>query len=435
MARHLSLKVLCLAALCIAAATGRSDAASGPRATPASSAPAASDRAIADSQARLAKNPADPSAEKALAAGFLQKVREVADPAYYTLADKVLAKLGGVKSKDPEVLLLEGTLLLARHQFSAALRVGKLAAAALPSNPSAQGILVDAYNELGRFDESLVATQRMADQRPGLAALSRVSYAREIRGDSNGAIDAMQQAVIAGQGRGENVAYVQTLLGDLLLKRGDVAEASTTYAAATRSFPGLAGALAGEASVLYARGRPAEAAARMAEVVARQPLLQYVIAEGDYYAAAKMAAPSRDAYALVDAIIALSRANGVDIDLEVALYRADHNLTPALIASTRRALTARPGLTGHDSLAWVLHRLGQDREAKTEIAQVIAMGDRDPIYRFHAAAIALGAGDRALASAQLDVLVQGNTRVAGIRPAELAALATALGRTVPPPAP
>ena len=110
-------------------------------------------------------------------------------------------------------------------------------------------------------------------------------------------------------------------------------------------------------------------------------------------------------------------------------------LTPALLASTRRALTARPGLTGHDSLAWVLNRLGQDREAKSEIAKVIAMGDRDPIYRFHAAAIAMGAGDRALATAQLDVLLQGNTRAAGIRPVELAALAAALGRTLPPPAP
>ena len=171
----------------------------------------------------------------------------------------------------------------------------------------------------------------------------------------------------------------------------------------------------------------------MDEVVARQPLLQYVVATGDYYAAANMVKESVDAYALVDAIIALSRANGVDVDLEVAVFEADHKPSETLLAKTRRAAAARPGLAGHDALAWVLYRLAKHAEANTEIAKVVAMGDRDPIYRYHAAAIALAAGDKTGARKQLDVFLQGNTRVAGITPAELAVLAKALGRTLPAP--
>ena len=397
--------------------------------------PRPTDRAIAGADARLKAKPADPSAKKALAAAYLQKVRESADPSYYGAVDKLLTSLGGETSKDPEVLLLQGTLLLAQHQFNQALAVGKRAAAMLPENPSAQAILVDANNELGRYDDALAATQQMVDRRPDLAALSRVSYARELRGDLPGAIEAMQQAAFAGQGSGENTAYVQTLLADLLLAQGNASSAAVTYTAALRSFPGFGAARAGQAAVLYARGRPAEAARVMEEVVTRQPLLHHVIAQGDYYRAAGMATQARNTYALVDAIIALNRANGVDVDLDVAVFLADQRPTASLLATTRKALAKRPGVVGHDALAWVLHRLGMKQEAAAEIAKVVAVGDRDPVYRFHAAAIAAANGNRDEATTQLDIVLSGNPRRAGIRPEELARLATELGRTVPPPAP
>ncbi|MGI8939179.1 MAG: hypothetical protein ACR2JF_13395 [Iamia sp.] len=91
-----------------------------------------------------------------------------------------------------------------------------------PANETAFGVRVDALNELGRYDEAVEATQDMVDVRPSLASLSRVSYARELQGDLDGAIEAMSQAVTAAAGSGgENVAFVEVLLGNLLLTRGD----------------------------------------------------------------------------------------------------------------------------------------------------------------------------------------------------------------------
>lgn len=394
----------------------------------------ATQRAVAEAEARLAKYPTDQTAKKTLAAALLQRVRETADPSYYTAADNILATLGGARSADPEVLLLEGTLLLARHSFTQALDVGKRALVKLPSNPAVHGILVDAYNELGRYDDAAAATQRMADIRPDRAALARVSYARELRGDVSGAIEAMLQAVVAGPPSGENAAYVQTLLGNLLLARGNVVDASLTYDAALRAFPGFAPARAGQAAVLLARGRPAEAAAVLSRVVEAQPVLQYVITEGDSYAAAGMKDRSANAYQLVDAIIALYRANGVDVDLDVAIYRAEHDPSPALLAKTRRATARRPGVAGHDALAWVLHLLGKHHEAAAEIAKVIAVGDRDPLYRYHAAVIADADGDRTSAASQLDLVLKSNPRALGIPTRDLEQLAARYGRTVPPPA-
>ena len=82
-----------------------------------------------------------------------------------------------------------------------------------------------------------------------------------------------------------------------------------------------------------------------------------------------MATQARNTYALVDAIIALNRANGVDVDLDVAVFLADQRPSASLLATTRKASAKRPGVVGHDALDWVMHRLGMKREAAAEIAK------------------------------------------------------------------
>jgi tetratricopeptide (TPR) repeat protein len=438
--RHEFRRVVLVLGLSTASAFGRGGgspaSASAPPSTAAlfSQGDTPTDRAIGDAQQRLANTPGDARAKKALAAGFLQKVREYADPTYYTKADQILATLGGAQSNDPEVLLLQGSLLLAKHQFTDALKVGQRIVREWPNIAGAQAILVDALNEMGRYDEALAATERMATLRPDLAALARISYARELRGDVPGAILAMEQAVSASGGVGEPGAYVRTLLGNLFLAQGRVKRASDNYAAALRSFPGFASARAGQAAVLYASGKAAQAAALISQVVEAQPLAQYAIAEGDYFMAAGMTAEATNAYQLVDAIVELSRSNGVNVDIEMAIYEADHHPKPSLVESTRRAARERPGVTAHHAFAWVLHRLGRHREASEEIAKVIAVGDRDPVFRFHAAAIAAAAGDRRGATEQLDMVLRSNPRALGIKPSELESLAKSLGRSVPAPA-
>src|SRR5439155_26071653 len=119
-----------------------------------------------------------------------------------------------------DVLVARGTLALARHQFRDALGYGRRAVRLAPGMESALGVVVDASNELGRYDDALDATQQMVDTKPNLASLSRVSYARELRGDLTGATQAMVQAAVAGAGTAENEAYVNTQLAILLVTTG-----------------------------------------------------------------------------------------------------------------------------------------------------------------------------------------------------------------------
>jgi tetratricopeptide (TPR) repeat protein len=400
---------------------------------PSSSSP--TDRAIADAQARIVRDPADRQALLDLAQAYLQKARERADPSLYNKTAGILAALEKVEPGDLGLLVTDGTLANARHRFSEALRLGQEATRLAPASEAAWGVVVDSANELGRYDESVAATQKMADLRGDLPALSRVSYARELRGDLDGAITAMTEAVTAGgtQG-GENVAYVDALLGNLLLTSGRVQDAEEYYDDALAAFPGLAAAEAGQAQVLVAEGKPAQAAALLDQVVRVQPLAQYAISEGDDYSAAGEPDRAAEAYALVRVIERLYAANGVDVDLELALFDADHSPGPAALAEARRGYEARPSYLGHEVVAWNLYRLGQTEAAGREISSALALGDRDPMLRFHAAVNFEALGMAEGARENLEVVLSENPRFSALYEGWVASLAARYGLSVSPPA-
>jgi len=392
------------------------------------------DRAIATAQARLAAAPRDSQGLLDLARAFLQKVRETGDPTLYSKAGGILHDLARRTPDDLGVLVTQGTLDLALHRFGEARRVGRRAVRLFPDSPEARGVLVDADNELGLYAEAGAQTQAMADLRPDLASLSRASYARELRGDLPGAIQAMSAAVEAGGGGGgENVAYVQAQLGTLLLTSGDTSGAEAAYASAERSFPGFASARAGRAAVLVARGQPGQAADALEGVVRDQPLALYAIARGDDLAAARRPSEAADAYALVRVLERLFAANGVDVDLELALFDADHGGGPGALARARRGERARPSAFGHDVLAWALYRTGRLDEAARESDRALSLGSRDPLLNFHAAAISVARGDRAEAASRLGVVLAANPRMSAGSAADVAALAGRLGLPLPGP--
>jgi len=436
------LAVLATSALLLTAAPAcRGSGAPGPPSTavpylqvdPASR--SATDRDITSAQDRLRKDLADDGARLELANAFLQKAREVADPTLYTRAEALLRTLADRQAGDKRVLVARTVLALARHEFSEALVLADRAVAAAPGDVSALGVKVDALTELGRVDEALAATQQMLDAKPNLASYTRASYAREQRGDLAGAAAAMQQAVIAGQGGSpENLAFAQVQLGTLLLTSGDLPGADAAYEAALATFAGYAPARAGQARALVARGRPAEAAQILAEVVSVQPLAEYAILLGDSLAGAGRQDEATRAYERVDAIQALYAANGVDVDLELALFAADRRPGKAALAQARKGFASHPSLFGHDVVAWNLFKVGQLEQAAKESAAGLRLGSRDPGQRYHAAAIALGLGQRDAAATHLQVVLDTNPRFSAALVADVERLARDLGMVVPPPA-
>jgi tetratricopeptide (TPR) repeat protein len=396
-ARRLSAVVLAFAAAVVVFAATRGDerAAAGPPRVGGVTALAV--RPATDTDARIASLQADVRAGRtdraaALAAAYLQKVRETGDASFYTRADRLLAAALARDPRDQGTLVQAATLAAARHDFRGALRLARRAQAVLPGTLAPLPITVDALVELGRYGAAERALQRLVDLKPNLAAYARVSYFRELTGDLPGAIDAMRRAVTAGGPAPENVAYVQSLLGGLELARGRTRAARAAYDAALAALPAYAPAAAGRARLAAATGDLRGAIARWRRVVERLPLPEYVIALGETELAAGRVAAGRRDLALVHAQQRLLAAAGVNTDVELAVFEADHGSRARAVALARAARRNAPSVRSADALGWALARAGHVRAGLRWAHRALRLGSLDPSVRYHTGMTALAAG-------------------------------------------
>lgn len=333
---------------------------------------------------------------------YLQHVRETGDPTDYGRADAAFDEALRREPESVDALIGKGVLALARHDFSAALTLGEQAVALSPRSARAHGVVVDALTELGRYDDALASTQVMVDLRPDLASFSRVSYQRELRGDVDGAIDAMSQAYQASVGSSvENREYIRVLIGDLHLLKGDVETAEKIYQASLQTSPGFVWALVGLARADVAGGDLEAAMERYQQAIDTIPLPEFIIALGETQEAAGLEAETRQSYELVEAIQALFEENGVNVDLELALFEANHGDPVKAVELAGRAYAQQPNVKAADALGWALHRAGRSVEALPYAEEALRLGAPYGPFHFHAGMIALQVGDRAAARRHL----------------------------------
>lgn len=367
------------------------------------------DALISSFQRRLREDPEDFDSHINLANAYLQKVRETGDPSLYTKTEALLDEAGKLNRYSPELFAARGTLDLARHDFAGALENGERALVLDPENARYYGIVGDAQIELGRYEEAIKSYQEMVNHRPDFASFSRVAHARELYGDPEGAIQAMEFALQAGSGVPENTAWAHVQLGDLWFASGNLQEAEKAYGLSAKTMDSYALALAGQAKVAAARGDLARAATLYRRAFDRMPLAEHAIALGDVYAEMGNEKKAQEQYEMVRAIDRLSRANGVNTDLEIALFHADHgmNLKPSL-EKARAVYRERPSIHAADALAWTLYKTGKYEEAGRHAAEALKLGTRDSLKLFHAGTISKALGQKVEARKYLQQAVDLN---------------------------
>ena len=368
---------------------------------PATLVNAPTDVRIKNFQLLVRTHPKDSRGYGFLGDAYLQKVRETGDASYYTRAGAVYATALKLNPRDPAAVTGMGALALARHDFRGGLRYGLEARRLAPLVVKPYGVVVDAEVELGRYKEA--AAHAPADGRstaePRLVR-ARVLLRRAARrprgrrpGDAAGGVRRRRR----GRERGLRADAAR----EPLLPVGKLRPGARGVPQALARFPGYVPASAGLAGVEAADYDFGSAIARYRDAVNRLPLPQYVVSLGETELAAGKSADARRDFGLVGAEEKLLQANGVNTDVDLALFEASHGSPARAVLLARRAWAEAPSVRSADSLGWALTSAGHPAMGLRWARRALALGSKDPMFLYHAGISAKGAGHSAEARGYL----------------------------------
>lgn len=368
-------------------------------------APATSDplsQAIAGLQADLKRTPGNYRGWSSLGLAYVQQARLSADPTYYPKAEGAFATSLRLSPKDnADALVGQATLASARHDFPRALVLVDSALKINNYSAIAYGVKTDDLTELGRYDEAVAAVQKMLDLRPGTDSFSRASYQRELRGDVSGARDLLQRSAQDASSPADK-AFSLYYLGELAWNNGDPKAARQAYDDALAADPKYLPALTGQAKALAGAGDPTAALAAYRDAVEQQPQPAYVVELGELLQATGQTAAAQEQYDVVRATEQLFAASGANVDLELALFEADHGTPADALKYATSAFTVRPdSILTEDAYGWALHKAGRDTEALAQAKRSVRLGTKLPYLRYHLGVIEAALGDKAAARKDL----------------------------------
>src|SRR5262249_35454026 len=163
---------------------------------------------------------------------FVAKARESFDPGFYKLAEQCARSIEMRNPQSQEAMLLRAHVLQNLHRFKGS----ETLARRLVQQRGLSfyyGLLGDALMEQGKLSDAVEAYQRMMNLKPDLRAYARAAHMRWLKGDLEGAIEAMELAVSAASpSDAESAAWVNTRFAFYEFQAGRVNEAERRWALA-----------------------------------------------------------------------------------------------------------------------------------------------------------------------------------------------------------
>ena len=321
---------------------------------------------------------------------FVAKARESFDPGFYKLAEQCARAIEMRNAQSQEAMLLRAHVLQNLHRF----KESETLARRLVQQRGLSfdyGLLGDALMEQGKLKDAVEAYQQMMNLKPDLRAYARAAHMRWLKGDLEGAIEAMQLAVSAASpSDAESAAWVNTRLAFYEFQGGRVNEAEQRCALALSLQDNYPPTLLLKGKMLLAQSRFGEAVDTLQNAVKLNPLPEYqwTLAEALYTAGRANEASGIEAQ--------LRKAGASNDSRTLALYLATRHDSPEMALRLARAeLDARTDVFTYDALAWSLAAAGNLAEAQSEMQCALAEGTQDARLFFHAGIIASQAGQSA----------------------------------------
>lgn len=360
------------------------------------------DRKIAALELKLQKNPKDVSVAILLSNAYMQKVRETADVSYYATIEDLLDATEKIDNNNADIFATRASVAAGRHDFATALTFGQKALELNPDKAHYYGIVGDAQLELGQYDKAVATIQRMMDLRPDFSAFTRVAYIRELYGEVEAATDALERGISAGSPYPENIAWTYGELGRLAT-RTDLDLAAHHYEQALTIVPDYPPALEGLGLIASAKKDPGKALEYFKKAFDRLPIAQYAVDRGDVYKKKGDSKKAAQQYTLAQIAFEKSTTSGVNTDLEMAYFLADHDRDLKIaLEKARAAHRARPNVYAADALAWAYYKNQKVEEAQQYMKEALRLGEHIPLILFHAGMIAYKKGESEAAKRYLE---------------------------------
>jgi len=333
-------------------------------------------RRIAETESRVREQPGDIGAAVLLADALLRQARATNDSRPAGRAREVLNAVLREHPAQYDALRMLGAIDLSLHRFGDALDVARRARDFRPEDAWNYGVMGDALIELGEYEQAFEAFDVMASKRPGAAAYARVAYARELRGNLPGALEAMQLAAQATPPQDpEAQAWYAAQIGELYLRMGKFAEAGREYRRAAFIFPGYPHAAIGQGRVEAALGHRDRALAVYLEQITRTPTLDLAARIGDLYEGRGELEQAERYYQLAED---LAGPEPAQTEANLALFLADHERKlPEAVRIAERVAAARHDIFTEDALAWAYFKTGRVDEARAASERALRTGTRD----------------------------------------------------------
>ncbi|MER6786017.1 tetratricopeptide repeat protein [Streptomyces sp. NPDC000658] len=319
---------------------------------------------VDERESRVRAHPKDARSWAVLGAAYLEQGRRTADAAaLYPKAERALrTSLKARPRNNADALDGLAALANARRDFPAALAWGEAARKAAPRRWTTYAQLVDAYTGLGDYKKARKALGRLTALHSGPVVRARAAGVYWDQGRREDAQAALADAAAGASSPAEQAAWLERG-GQLAWERGERENALRHFQEAVRLDPDMRAAQAGQGRALAALGRTSEALSAYRMALAKQPSPQWALELGELYESLGLAQAARVQYDLLRARVREEAAGGVDGELVLGRFEADHGDPAVAVRRLRAEWRRQPGIAVADALGWALHRAGQDREA------------------------------------------------------------------------
>jgi tetratricopeptide (TPR) repeat protein len=306
-----------------------------------------------------------PTTKQLVRLGFeeQQAARRTGEPTHYTRSERALRQALAQDPNDVRALIGLASLSNTRHHFREGLVLARRARSLAPDTALVYGVIGDALIELGRYEAGFRSYDRMVELKPSIAGYARIAQGRLLLGDAAGARAAIDVALDSAVDA-ETRAWAYVELGRIDRSRGRFAAAASQFWKALRVSPDNPLALEALGETEAARGNLRRAIALERHAVERRFSPEFAASLGDLYSVIGNTAAARRAYAEVRDQERRLAENGVDTDIDRAMFQLEHGIDLAgSLELARRGYRQRPGLEANEVLSWALIRNGRCEEA------------------------------------------------------------------------